>query len=75
MKKIPLLCSSSFFNINVIIIFDIFLEKIVIKPTTKKTATTLAPLLDTRIHKSDNTVVLSPLNSENTNENDESSSR
>jgi len=49
-------------------------EKIVTKPTTRKPATTLAPLLDSRIHKSDNTVILSPLNSENINENDESSS-
>ena len=50
------------------------LEKVEVKPPNKK-ATTLAPLIDTRIHKSDNTVVLSPLNAENNNENDTSSSR
>jgi len=49
-------------------------EKIVTKPPTKKPLTTLAPLLDTRIQKSDNTVVLSPLNAGNTNENNESNS-
>jgi len=48
-------------------------EKVETKPPNKK-ATTLAPLIDTRIHKSDNTVVLSPLNAENNNENDTSSS-
>jgi len=49
-------------------------EKIVTKAATER-ATTLAPLLDTRIHKADNTVVLSPLNAENNNESNTSGSR